>query len=68
MLTEPTIEERVEAAEAALHAYEVAKPTDPDSLLVDLLTDLMHWAHARGRAFDNAVRVAQNHYAAEQHN
>jgi len=68
MLTEPTIEERVAAAEAALHAYEAAKPTDPDSLLVDLLTDLMHWAHTRGSAFDNALHVARGHYAAEQHN
>jgi len=71
---------RVRWAEQALRAHFAARegggmgvPTvfadelrsDPEILLVDLLADLRHWATARGVEFDNATRIAKNHYEVE---
>lgn len=63
--------ERRVRAQIALDAY-LAIPdtdTDKDSALIDLLTDLMHWAGHRPPGavdeFDNALRMARFHYEAE---
>jgi len=39
--------------------------SDPETLLVDLLADLRHWAKVRGVEFDNATRIAENHFKVE---
>jgi hypothetical protein len=33
--------------------------------LIDLLADVMHWAASEGLSFDEALRIARNHFAAE---
>jgi len=37
----------------------------PDEFLVDLLTDLRHWAHQNGVDFEDAVRRADGHFRNE---
>lgn len=55
----------VEAAAEALRAYEDAKPgyvaDDDYTLLIDLLTDLKHWASRERVSFEDAERMADIH-------
>lgn len=61
---------RVDAAEAAVDAYNtsrgvVTEDQSNEEVLIDLLSDLRHWAMARGANFDNAVRIAGDHFTHE---
>lgn len=38
-----------------------------DCWLTDILTDLKHWAHANAQDFDDALRIACDHFN-EEHN
>jgi hypothetical protein len=49
-------------------ARAMAPYTDVDdhgSAMIDILSDLQHYAQAVGVNFDNALRVARAHYAVE---
>ena len=39
--------------------------TDPETVLGDLLADLMHFCDARGTDFDSALERGRNHHRAE---
>jgi len=68
--------DRAHTAEAALIAYasrsesrkleELADSRQSNGeWLVDLLTDLRHWARAEGLDFDNAVQLSEGHFQCE---
>ena len=38
---------------------------DPESVLTDLLANLMHYCHEAGLEFSKSVRIASDHYTAE---
>lgn len=46
-------------AQDAVEAFASITGTDPESLLPDLMCDLMHWADRNGGGFDEAVARAQ---------
>jgi hypothetical protein len=61
--------ERIQVAEKTITAYARTKYgarhaalDEPETQLVDLLTDLMHWSREYGVIFDRARSVAMNHY------
>jgi hypothetical protein len=49
----------------AFHVASNADALDPRSGLVDLLTDLRHWAAGQGIDFDKAAKIAALHYSEE---
>jgi hypothetical protein len=53
---------RIASASKALDHYEAGKTADD---LVDLLTDLRHWAHSVGVEFDQALATSARHFEAE---
>jgi hypothetical protein len=59
---------RIASAQAAMSAHQrvagCAQP-DPQETLIDLLTDLRHWAAASGINFQDAVRISDDHFEAE---
>ena len=67
MSTQPTNEQRVQYAQAAVAGYADAKgePPELDGGLADLLTDLMHLCDDAGMDFDMAANTARMHYEAE---
>ncbi len=40
-------------------------PNYADVILVDLLADLMHWAHGKGLEFEDLLTEAHDHYMEE---
>lgn len=48
--------------EEAMRDYD---ENDPQTNLVDLLADAMHWCHKNGVSFDEACETARCHYAEE---
>ena len=46
--------------------FESVYDDDRETLLTDLLTDLMHWADANDLDFEEQLRVAQGHHDAEE--
>lgn len=65
-------EQRIASARAALVAYQRAKsrqrpslPPPTDETLIDILTDLRHWATAGGTEFANAARISADHFEVE---
>lgn len=71
MPTDPVTEQTDENARRAGHAtvalaaYALETGSDDETMLTDLLADLMHWARANGRDFDVAMEQAEGHYAYE---
>ena len=68
----PENQARAAAASQALKAYQIAKNGTVDPLsqsmkedLIDLLSDLRHFADAAGIDFDAADRLAIDHYECE---
>lgn len=62
MITENVI--RARRAELALSGVNAYDPGTREGL-VDLLTDLMHYADRQSLDFADALRIATNHYDAE---
>ena len=62
-------EERAELAEEALNAFDIASDEpgglSDEELLLDLLTNLRHWAKREGLDFDKADSMAEVHYLVE---
>ena len=65
---------RVSAAQDTLSAYKTIKDPGADPRdrieqtdIVDLLTDLRHYAKANGLSYDDADRSAFNHFETETH-
>jgi hypothetical protein len=58
---------RAQRARNALHSYSLEEDTDPDSLLVDLLVDLMHlyYIDYERADFQAALDSARRHFEAE---
>jgi len=58
---------RVNRATIAIHAYYSQDPSGDDrrTVLVDLLSDLHHYARAHGINFDDALTSATSHYLVE---
>jgi hypothetical protein len=54
---------RIGRCELALHAYD--SDTDADASLVDFLADAMHWCKYRNKDFRDVLRIAEDHYSAE---
>lgn len=54
----PAKQLRIDRCERALAAYD-----EPE--LSDLLADALHWCHANGTSFDDALRLARQHFDAE---
>jgi hypothetical protein len=72
MSSETGNNERIQVAEKTITAYARTKYgarhaalDEPETQLVDLLTDLMHWSREYGVIFDRARSMAINHYGAE---
>lgn len=65
MISDATIQERVERCRTALTGY-----SDDDRFicLIDLLADAMHWCDANGEDFHYALAVAGKHYINELNN
>ncbi len=68
----PENQARAAAGAAAIEAHQLAKgdidglsPQSPEEILIDLLSDLRHFAEAAGLDFETANRVAQDHYEFE---
>lgn len=64
---------RAGCARAALAAYQRAshdgQPCEAEptfEMLIDLLTDLRHWAASAGIEFRDAVRISEGHFVHEQ--
>lgn len=54
-------------ARLAINNHIANTGADEESALVDLLADLMHWAHETdGQDFDEALRYAKAHFSDEQ--
>ena len=67
----PTHEEHSAFARAAMERFAQQTGTSiehdgAETVMVDLLGDLMHAAHDEGLDFDDLVRQADNHFAAER--
>ena len=63
-------DDRAEWADAAIKAFAFTVRMDPvvegeDTVLTDLLTDMMHWCDRRSFTFADCLRRAQAHYEAE---
>ena len=69
-------EQRAGCGEAAVTAYAKAKSgnqtdefdfgsEEPQERLIDLLTDLRHWARQEQLDFDAAARMAESHFNCE---
>ena len=65
----PENQARAAAGGVAFNAYQHAKgdtdgqsPQSPEEILIDLLSNLRHFAEAAGLDFETANRVAQDHY------
>lgn len=59
-------EERAEWAGACLDEMQIQTGTDPEDALLDLLTDLMHWADRYSEiGFDAELERAKRNYAEE---
>jgi len=59
----------IEQGQSALDYHRTQAGGDSDdnrSNLVDLLTDLRHWAHAQHIDFEAALQLAAIHFEAEQ--
>jgi len=66
--TQPTNAERSARIPAVLAAYDQAAgdPSEtPSECLVNLLTDLQHFAAAQGLDFEDALHIARHHFEAE---
>ena len=64
-------ERRIRAAYFALKTNSEVRQTDPPLLdqygsVVDLLTNIRHWAKAHKVSFKDAVRMSREHYQAER--
>lgn len=61
---------RIGYAQAAIDGYYVAAHEklhgDPQEDMIDVLTDLQHWAKAKGLSFTDAVRISLSHFQDEQ--
>ena len=57
--------QRVKRAMAAFKAYPGREKADSSSSIADLVTDLLHLAHANDIDPDYIIRMAQMHYDAE---
>jgi hypothetical protein len=57
---------RYERAARAVDYYAGSDIDEPDATLVDLLTDLMHYAEHNGIDFAAACESARMHYSAER--
>lgn len=57
---------RAERAEVAIKAYRAIRGVDPDSLIRDLLCDLMHCCNLEGTDFDDELSSAYMNYRAEK--
>ena len=56
---------RAHWTEVAMRAFQEQTGADIEDALGDLLANLMHWADARGYAFELALQRAGDHYTAE---
>ena len=56
---------RSDLAFYAMREFAAQSGTDPEAVLKDLLTDLMHWCDRHGHSFRIALDSAQNNYIAE---
>jgi hypothetical protein len=73
MIREGNTQKRIAAAESALKAHSRYQSESgelerhcPEEVLIDLLTDLRHFAVSREVDFDAALRISQTHFAVEQ--
>ncbi len=65
-MTSPIIRNRRARAETAIHTYNRSVGVEAhDEALIDLLTDLMHWADGIGLDFQKSIDHARFHYDAE---
>ena len=62
------MKEKAKRANEIIHDYRDKYDKDEDSqtVLVDLLADLMHWAEAVGVDFDGALEWAAQHFTWEK--
>jgi hypothetical protein len=65
----PDNQARAAAGAVAFNAFQLTKgdtdglsPQSPEEILIDLLSNLRHFAEAAGLDFETANRVAQDHY------
>lgn len=65
VIVSPDNQERGKAARDTLDFYERDKGTDKLNRVTDLLADLMHYCAQNGMTFDNELRKARDHFAAE---
>jgi hypothetical protein len=64
-------ERRIRAAYFALKTNSEVRQTDPPLLdaygnVVDLLTNIRHWAKKNNVSFKDAIRMSREHYQAER--
>jgi hypothetical protein len=59
--------DRASRAENALKAFADGADydTDPESVLTDLITDLLHLADQKGLRFDDCLQLAKGHFKEE---
>lgn len=60
-----TNDDRAEWADKGVRAFQNAVKTDDESVLGDLLADLMHWADKNNYDFDSALERGRDHYTEE---
>lgn len=63
-------DDRAEWAAAAIHAFGhttrmIQAGEDHDTIVCDLIADIMHWCDRNEVDFDDCLRIATNHYSAE---
>jgi len=65
-----TNQQRIIHAAIALDRYDAlsdsAESRCDDELLIDLFTDLRHWAKAEGVDLDRAIRISEMHFDSEK--
>lgn len=59
---------RAERAADILTAHCHRCGSEPDTVLTDLLADLMHWAHVNGQDFQTALEGAREYHNEETDN
>lgn len=63
---EPSNDERVKRFEDSLERYETYED-EARTAAIDILSDMMHWAKARGHTFTEMLVMAECHFNEESH-
>lgn len=65
MIGEPTNKDRAEWGKQALDAFAVATGSEPETIVCDLLADLMHYCRLNNIDFEAELHLGERHFDEE---